>query len=891
MGAAKARVCGVWVGAGVASDLTVIYSLTQSFPSPRRSLHRITSQLPSKCDISTMADEEHPKEFPDVNHKLAAPKKLSAFEKERQAAQAKQQRAEAENAAALRAFEDSFADEDDDDPLSNLTGGRGPPFGPGGGGGGYGGPERRYGMPPEGPRSGTGTLGPVPGPPPPSLKRKRALDQMREAQEARREQEIGDFEDSKSDSRESPQPVLQDGDHDVDAPRPTVHLTCLPPGISSDEVKMLLKDHLNVHSVRFLPPAGPGSNTKRSTSAIATLASDVPAAQVDNVVSALKDRYLGCGFYLSLSRHLSSAAMHPSTAATTTASSEPFGAEKTHDPQDRFSMRNAPPPMDQRGFAPPDSYDSPARPGYENSAQPDASVSVRPPLDIAATKAVHTVVDHLLLELDPERALETEAMLMALPEVQRDERFAFLYNSMSPAGVYYRFLLWAPEDPSDATREVKRRVRGPERIYGDVPIDWLPPYSQVPFPDLKSLAEVVTDMDYESSDEESDDEGRERKFNSGREGEMGPETNDKKHLTPLQRARLTYLLSRLPTSNARLRKGDVARVTNFTINHAGQGAEEIVDTLLLNVEKPFSYSLAAKYEDSDEDQDEEDVYEPGENLANLDCPPPVAQKDGKRDDDPSTSKLIALYVISDILSASSTAGARNAWKFRQLFESGFKAQKTFEHLGKLDKELAWGRLKAEQWKRKVGVVFGIWEGWSVFSSEVHEELKRSFLEPPLSEEEKAASEAQAAIEEKKKQEEKWMGKFKRVGQTDSPAGSASPASAPIAAAPEKVAEDVDGARLDDVDGVPMDEGVDGQPMADDIDGVPMDDIDGAPIDTQVDGDPIGGFDGAGNERPPSPKMPGLLSVSAEKPYSTNGKPTGPRRRMRAEDMFADSDDE
>ena len=108
-----------------------------------------------------MEEKEDPKEFPDVTQKLAAPKKLSAFEKERQAAQAKQQRAEAENAAALKAFKDSFADEDDDDLPSHLVGGRGPPSGPRGPGSGYAGPGGRYGGPPGGPRSGPGSLGPL----------------------------------------------------------------------------------------------------------------------------------------------------------------------------------------------------------------------------------------------------------------------------------------------------------------------------------------------------------------------------------------------------------------------------------------------------------------------------------------------------------------------------------------------------------------------------------------------------------------------------------------------------------------------------------------------------------------------------------------------------------
>jgi U2-associated protein SR140 len=828
-------------------------------------------------------EKEDLKEFPDVSQKLAAPKKISAFEKERLAAQAKQQRAEAENAAALREFEDAFnVDNDDDDLPQHLTGGRGPPSGPRGSGysSGFGGSSGRYGMPPGPPRSGPGSLGALPGPPPPNMKRKRALDELREAQEARREYEMQESGYSGSDSRGSPQPMTREEAKDFDAPRPTVQLSSLPPNISVDELKSLLRDHVAVQSIHFLQPGGPGTNSKRSASAIATLSSDVSTSQIDTAVSALKDKYLGCGFFLSISRYLSSAAMHPSVAANISGpQTEPFGAEKPRDQSARFSMRNAPPPMDQRGFAPPDSYDSPSRQPYGSTTKQDPTVSVQPPLEIEAVKAIHTVVDHLLLEPDPERALETEAMLMSLPEVQRDERFGFLYDSKSPAGVYYRYLLWSPQEQDEATKDMKRRDQLPEKIHEDVPISWVPPYSQLQFPDLKSLEQVVTDIDYVSSDEESDDEGGERQFYSGRDEDAVAEVNEKKHLTPLQRARLVHILSRLPTSNTRLRKGDVARVTSFAINHAGQGAEEIVDLLLLNVQKPFSYSLASKYEDSDQEEDEEDEYEPDDDLTALDSTAPAPPKDSKRDDDPSNAKLIALYIISDILSASSTAGARNAWKYRQLFESGFKALKTFEHLGKLDKELAWGRLKAEQWKRKVGVIFSIWEGWSVFSSEVHEELKMNFFEPPLTEEEKAAAQAEAEREEKRKQDEKWMGKFKRIGQAGSPGSSASPA-------PPSVSKNEIPAG-DDVDGVPMDD-VNGTPMEDDIDGVQMEDVDGVPMEDDLDGMPMG-MDGAADQQTSASNEE--TNEAPSPAAKANGKTTGPRRRMRAEDMFADSDGE
>ena len=404
----------------------------------------------------------------------------------------------------------------------------------------------------------------------------------------------------------------------------------------------------------------------------------------------------------------------------------PFGAEKPREERPRFSMRNAPPPGQ---FAPPESYESPARPSYGRDAEADATISVQVPTSIAEIRAIHKMAEYFLKMRNPNEALRHEAILMRRPQIRQDERFAFLYDSRSPAGQYYRWLLWGPDDADDAASEARRRAREPERIFSDVPIDWLPPQPHLPFPELTALADAVTDIDYASSEEESDEEdGERRQYSRGPQGDKNAlESNERQYLTPLTRARLTYLLARLPTSIARLRKGDIARLTNYTITHAGAGANEIVDLLLLNVAKPFCYTSAARFEDN-HDQDEEDVYEPDEELSKLDSPAPGANPgDNKKDDDGSNAKLIGIYVISDILSASSTAGVRNAWRYRQLFEAGFKAHKTFARLGRLEKELQWGRIKAEQWKRKIEVVLGTWEGWSVFSSEVMDELRTQFF--------------------------------------------------------------------------------------------------------------------------------------------------------------------
>ena len=822
-----------------------------------------------------MADEERVEQFPDVVQKLSAPKKLSKFEQEKKDADAKRRKEEEENAAALREFEESFAqDEDDGDRLSRTMdgrGGRGPSSGLRGGPGGLGG-GARY----QAPRSGPGSL---PGPPM-SLKRKRELEEAREAAEARRA-ELG-YDDAEDYQQGLSPAAAQEDDRDDVTPKPTMQLSSIPPGTSVEEIKALLASLVKVHSVRFTPPAGP-VHGRKSLTAIATLDSGTSAAQIDKAVSALRDRYMGCGFYLSLSRHLSSAAQFQGVGAKGgSTSSEPFGAQKTRSSNPRHSMRNAPPPQMNRGFAPPEFYDQQGPATRAAGTQ----VEVHPPLDIATVRAIHTISGKILAQKDANRALEMEALLMTLPEVQKDERFAFLYDSKSPAGVYYRFCLWGP----DSVEDQKRNEKGPERIFRDIDTDWLPPHKETPFLDLKSLADATDHIDYDTSEDEADDEGDERKLNRGPAGEpdVGRAAAEKSRLSPLQRARFTRLLARMPTTIAKLRQGDITRVSNYVVNHAGGGAEEFVDLLLLNVEKPFSTTLAAAKYDSDydsdaeqplptsngrdpgheprEEEEEEDDYEPADTL-----PTTIPNPAPPTTEDPSNPKLIALYTISDILSASSTAGARNAWKYRTLFEAAFTQQKTFQRLGRLDRELGWGRMKAEQWKRKVGVVLGVWEGWSVFSQGVLDGLKRDFLEPPKSEaevrgEEVLAEEAAAARrreeqEEGKKAEEApaggWMSRFKKV--------ESRPAAAAASSAPATSSSN----------GQPKDTG--------------------AGSSAQPSTASASNSQAHQPQQPPRPAAPASRGNFSLKNGVRGGSATAsaaaPKRRMRAEDMFGDSDEE
>jgi len=842
-----------------------------------------------------MAGNEELTEFPDVSQKLSAPKRMSAFEKKRQDEEAKKRRDEAENAEVLRAFQQSFADEDSD--KAPLDGRRAEAYDHPGYVSDFGYAHGRHGEKTMGlrhePAVSSQPLAPLP-----SLKRKRELDEARERQETRRAQQTL-LSEMRSESRDT----LQGSEHDElpeDAPRPRIQISSLPHEFTREDIEDILKGYVKVHSMVITPSSAMPGHGRRSQTAIVTLSSDTENKLIDAAIAALKDKYLGCGFRLSISRYLSSTALHPTISAMTFGTSaEPFGAERAKTDA-RPSLRKAPPPLDYRGeFYPPESYESPARGRYSIHAPPsDVQVHINAPIDIYTTRCIHTLVQRLLSESNPVRAMQLECALMRDENIQKDERFSFLYDSYSPAGIYYRWLLW--EIDIFAFKDTKRRAKAMERIFDDTEIDFLPPYSQIPFSDLRTLSEVVTHDDYVSSEGDSDDGEGERRLNEGRSGQpSSAEGIEKTHLSPVNRAKLSHLVSRLPHTHTMLRIGDLARLTNFVINHAGEGAEEIVDVLLLNVEKPLCYSSAAKYEDH-ATQDEDDGYEPDVSLPTV--PDSERSADGKKDsDDGSNAKLVALYAISDVLSASSSAGARNAWKYRQLFEAGFKRRNTFAKLGRMDRDLGWGRIKGEQWKRKIEHLLGIWEGWSVFGTDFQKELKHNFENPPLTKEERIAEAEKMQREEKRKAEERLRGRFHKVGGA-SPSASASPA--PLAASEGDVfdSKDADGQAMDDdADGLHMDEDADGLPMDENTDGLPMDEnIDDLAMDEDVDGVPMEeGLDDAlktdddakmGNTQEASgPTKISLPSFAGNNtPKAQSGFKKG---RMRAEDMFGASDEE
>ncbi|KAK5939997.1 hypothetical protein PMZ80_007415 [Knufia obscura] len=728
-------------------------------------------------------------EFPDIASKLSAPAKVSQFEKQKAEAEAKKAREKAETAAPLAEFEKSFDDEDGRAPP--LPSQRGAPA-----------PGKRH-FTSTGLRSGPGSLGPA-------YNKKRPFEDYTE----RRDRGSSGFQPGRRTSRD-------DEERDEEkAAKPTLHLASMPPSSSSTFIKGLFAHTpLNVDNVRILPPAAPGGpqTERKSCSAIVTLAAETSASDIDTVVSHLQNQYLGFGFKLSISRHLSSAALGSAAISSTNTNALPFGARQI---QQQTSLSRAPPP-NQR-FAPPASYTS----STPYSRGPPTQVTVQSPSDLKQLKLIHKTLESVLTY-----GPEFEALLMSRAEIQRDEKWAWLWDSTSVGGVYYRWRLWEVVSGTSSRRDM--RASGNQVLF-EGQSSWQPPEGSLRFEYTTQLDDFVSDDDYNSSDEESDDGGRggdlARRYNDHNVPGMTvtDDANDGMgYLDPLAKAKLTHLLSRLPDSSSKLRRGDVARLTAFAIEHAGAGGDEVASLITRNVVRPF------------------------------------CKLEG---DDWTSAGTVGLYVISDILSCSASAGVRHAWRYRTLFEQALRQQKVFEKLGRAEKDLKWGKLKGEKWKRSVQNLLSLWEGWSVFPQATQELFTKTFLEPPLTEDEKKA----AAEEEARKKADEDNSKSKAMNRWRSVQDETDPDS-----------------KMEDVDGTPMADQDDEDMMSglENIDGVSMVDSSDEEAEPEVK-PPAEPSEQAvkvadtGQKATPATTTSTPVSISAP-------KPAGRRQRPKAADMFAD----
>jgi U2-associated protein SR140 len=684
----------------------------------------------------------------DVSSKLNAPKKVSIFEKQRQEAEAKRLREEAENRAALREFEDSFADNDNQDDLfAQAAAGRNASSSSSG----YtrGAPMRN---------SGPGTLGPPTTAPTTttSLKRKRELEQRRE-----RTQERASSQQRHDSTRtNSPEAVVK---------RPTVLLSSLPRNSTESTVRALMPNTLRVDHVVFAP-----SSSGQPLTAVVALSPDTASSDIDSAINALQQKYLGFGSYLNISKHITissrlSAALHTATSTTT---AHPFGARPMpREPMPTHSFRNAPPP---------DSLP----PHIRHQGPAPLVVNVNPPSDLKQLATINKTVEKLITY-----GPEWECLLMSQPDVQHGEHWAWLFDNTSQGHVWYRWLIYqyyasrppACESPHihpwSLLDEVARANRHC-RLFDQGPA-WVAPVEKPLYEYAQTLTDLMSDSGYVSSDLDTDDEDDHIIQTQG----VGPEdvsVSRPRYLNPYRKAKLTFFLNHLPDSTGYLCQGDVQAVTDLVIKFSAQGAEEVVDMLVSNVENPFRLSVDYKIDriaNNDEDvEHDNDNYDPEldgprasfgmlggtENVDTEDVDQPddahvqTDQSDKtKVSKDISGAQLVGLYIISDALAATSVSGVRDAWKYRSLFETSLTARQVFEQLGRMPKLHSWGRVRAEQWKSRICVVLECWERESIFAPESHRRFKQVVLNPPLIGEERRVMEERERADQEEELKKKW----------------------------------------------------------------------------------------------------------------------------------------
>lgn len=662
-----------------------------------------------------MADNP-PSNFPNLKSKLSNPLKKSAFEKSKAEAEAKRLREEAETKAVYEDFVKSFAD-DSDDEFSRLRSGRDrdDSFGSGG-------PALR-GKPPVGPSTGQRRhfttsakgIGPPPLPSQNKFGRKRGLDlddgdwEVRDKSRrlggggllAFENSGAGDKDSERKRDREEYFKADEDDEEEErekEQPKPTIHLRDLPSKYEGKDVRELIKSvapNLQIEGVRILPTQAPPSSSqtsiRRSNTALVTLAIGTSASDIDTCTSSLQNRYLGCGFWLSISRHLPSTIAGHDTLSLLSSNSnaQPFGARVPTGPVNRLSR--APPPG---GFAPPGQFGGqPQHSNFQNHRS-RLEVHVVPPRDLKLLKLIHKTIESILTH-----GPEFEALLMSRPDIQTDEKWAWLWDTRSDAHNYYLWRLWDIFTGTSALDSNHSSLRTPVEMFIDgsnqLPV-WIPPRKRLKYEFATSLADVVNDPEYRSEDEDSDSEaeaGEER-----RPGGLGIGGEEKKraYLTPLQRGKLIHLIARVPTSTTKVRRGDIGRVMAFAVEHAW-AAEEIVDVLVSNIIRPFALQ---KDFDRGDDGYSSSEQESGEEAAKT--------RAEDRERETWGAKVVGLYIINDVLSNSSL-GIRNVWRYRTLVETKLREARVMEELGRVPEKEGWGRIRRDKYERLVKNILGLWE--------------------------------------------------------------------------------------------------------------------------------------------------------------------------------------
>lgn len=439
----------------------------------------------------------------------------------------------------------------------------------------------------------------------------------------------------------------------------------LPPNIDPQHIEELFADFpsLKVTKVEKIPPGGPAPKSRPSATMKVVFDKDAVARDLDDVMMKLNDKkYLGRGYYLHLDRYLGG------KAADTAQVKEAFGA--------RWQAPEA-----TKGYAPPPDLGGGSRDGPREDRD-QLIVTANLPPDMAMLRLVHQTIEGVI-----QGGIEFEAALMNDPQVQDEERFAWLYDQKHPLNRYYRWRL----------HQVVCDTSNPE-IFHNYGL-WNGPTE----PLSDEFADNLGAFDPADEDSDSDEEELKPQHKPLPIGDNYPGRVDNGYgiLSPRSRAMLLWLLTTVPPGS--ILADDIAAISVFAVEHAAHGMDEVVDILLSNVVEPFQLTDANSRKRALEVESKDDIRRPDARQVTLN----------------------ALRIVHDVLFTTSKESGV-AYKYRLAIGTQLVERRVLEHLEQMPTHLAMGRMTERSYREEVNVILKVWEEEAFFEKPTLEHLEEVF---------------------------------------------------------------------------------------------------------------------------------------------------------------------
>ncbi|KAI4930998.1 uncharacterized protein J4E92_004832 [Alternaria infectoria] len=441
----------------------------------------------------------------------------------------------------------------------------------------------------------------------------------------------------------------------------------LPPEIDSRRVEELFADFPSLKIARVdRIPQGSRVEGRPSATMNITFDKDANARDLDAAMNKLNDKkYLGKGYYLHLDRYLGS------RTADTTQQTKAFGA--------RWQAPELP-----KGFAPPPDLGGGGGGRGPRENTEDLIITANQPPDLATLRLVHQTIEGVILG-----GVEFEAALMNEPQVQEEERFAWLYDQKHPVNRYYRWRL----------HQIVTNSTDSEIFAGQGA--WKGPVDPLRHEFVDHVG--AFESDDESLDSDDEEEKEKPIFKPLPVGDNYPGRVDNGHgiMNPRSRAMLLWMINAIPPGS--IVYDDLAAISTFAVEHAAQGMDEVTSILVSNIINPFQLTDA--------------------NTRNR--AGDAAVKDDIRRPDLRQVTLNALRIVSDVLLVTAKESGVS-YKYRLAIGTELVDRKVFEHLEQLPQKLEMGRMTERTYREDVNAILAVWTGDHLFDEKTLKELDDAF---------------------------------------------------------------------------------------------------------------------------------------------------------------------